>query len=77
MLTRTSEGEKNATEVSYIALVFFPILLAFSSFWRGDTVLLGVRDSMLIRERKSMKEEGMEAKNGKYFTDNVLGELLK
>lgn len=31
---------------------------------------------MLIRERKSMKEEGMEAKNGKYFTDNVLGQLL-
>ena len=31
---------------------------------------------MLIREMKSVKEEGMEAKNGKYFTENVLGQLL-
>ena len=32
MLTRTSEGEKNATEVSYAGLVFLPI---HSKFLKG------------------------------------------
>ena len=73
MLSRTSEGEKNATEVSYAALVFLPIHSKFLKGWYSTS---GGRDSMLIREMKSVKEEGMEAKNGKYFTENVLGQLL-